>query len=115
MSIRTYDRIEAQALIPFFQSIAFEVTERRSALRKLEASNLGAAPESDESIQNQADAANHRKEVRLALREITRLGCIITREFPLRVIIPGPGGEADGYFWNTGESVVEPCAAESAA
>jgi len=115
MNIRNYECLEAQALIPFFQSIAFEVTERRSALRKLEAQIATTSPGSEQEVQLQADRANHRKEVRLALREITRLGCMIEREFPLSVSIPGPSGFADGYSWNTGELVVELMATESAA
>ena len=115
MTIRTYDLQEAQALIPFFQSIASEVTERRAAIRKLEAQLITASAESDEAVQAQADRANHRKEMRIALREITRLGCAIDREFPLRVIIPGSQGEADCFSWNTGEVAVEASTAESAA
>lgn len=115
MSIRTYERFEAQALIPFFQSIAFEVSERRTALRQLEAQLSSTSPESDLAAQLQADRANHRREMRLALREITRLGCTVGREFPLQVSIPGPNGALDGYSWNTGENVVEIAVAESAA
>lgn len=115
MSIRTYEHFEAQAFIPFFQSIASEVSERRSALRRLEAQIATALPGSNESAQLQADRANHRKEMRLALKEVTRLGCTVAREFPLQVNIPGPNGPLDGYSWSAGQTVVEVAIAESAA
>lgn len=115
MSIRTYKQVEAQRLIPFFQSIANEVGERRNAIHRLEVEQLDSPADSDHAIQTQADRANHRKELRLALREITRLGCKVTREYPLRVLIPGPQGDSDGFHWSTGQKELEPAAAETAA
>ena len=115
MSIRTYNQDQAQRLIPLFQSIATEIGERRGALHLLEVRQLDSEPDSDHAIQLQAERANHRKEVRLALREITRLGCSVAREYPLRVLIPGPHGEADGFSWSLGQTEIEPCTAESAA
>lgn len=115
MSIHTYNEREAQRLIPLFQSIATEVGERRGALHLLEVRQLDTEPDSDQAIQIQAERANHRKELRLALREVTRLGCSVAREYPLRVLIPGPNGDADGYSWSLGQTEIEPCTADTAA
>ncbi len=115
MSIRTYDQQQAQGLIPFFESIAQEISERRTELRLLEVQELQTAPDSAQAAQLQAQKANHRKEIRLALKEITRLGCTIGREHPLRVVIPGPHGQADEFSWSPGQALVEPTSAETAA
>ena len=115
MSIRSYDRLEAQRLIPLFESVAQEVAERRMALYQLDIRELDTLPESDQALRLQAERTTHRKELRLALREITRLGCAVVRDHPLRVLIPGPQGETDGFSWSTGQSTVDPLTTESAA
>ena len=113
--IQNYDNNKANGLIPFLASISNEVRERRIAIKRVDLQLESEQPESDTSINLQAERANHRRELRLALKEVSRLGCTVSREFPLRVVIPGPNGELDGFLWESGEASVRSLATESAA
>ena len=115
MLTQSYDRPAAGNLVPLLQSIANEIRDRRIAIKKLDLALLSSTPESDQALNLQADRANHRKEMRLAMKEITRLGCSVAREHPLRVLIPGRSGEFDGFVWDAGETTVQAMTADSAA
>lgn len=115
MHTPSYDRNAAENLVPLLQSIASELRDRRFAIKRLDHAIQSSTPESDRTLNLQADRANHRKEMRLALKEITRLGCSVAREHPLRVLIPGRSGEFDGFVWDTGETTVQAMTADSAA
>lgn len=115
MVIQSYDNIRADGLVPFLASIANEVRERRIAIKQIDKALATEQPESDTSINLQADRANHRRELRLSLKELTRLGCSVSREFPLRVVIPGLNGELDGFLWEAGDANVRSLTTESAA
>ena len=49
--------------------------------------------------------ATHRREIRLALGELDRLGCAVDEERPSRVLIPGLDGTLEGgYAWDRDEN-----------
>jgi hypothetical protein len=57
-----------------------------------------------EILDVQAELATHKREMRLSLKELEDLGCVVGEGHPLAVIIPGHDGNLDhGYRWDCGE------------
>ena len=82
----------AQALLPLLRSITRELEERGSALSNLELRIERA--EADEPVDREvlfrltAEAAIHRREMRVAESELKRLGCSVVGTTPLTIRIP---------------------------
>ncbi len=93
-----YDRQAALRLVPLLRSIMREVCERSTAIAQLETrlEKLSRSrKKSPESYDLQARLATHRHELRLTRKEVSRLGCELDENHPMRVHIPGNNGELD--------------------
>lgn len=92
----TYDRSRAERLIPLLASITREIRERNGELDRLE-----RAREADPSgwkSRLELRVRELHQELRRSEREIALLGCMLDREHPLRVLIPGGAGRFEGGF-----------------
>jgi hypothetical protein len=106
--MRSYDRNAARDLVPLLESITRELTERRhearvteTAIRRLRRQG-GTA---EELTDLRAILATHKREIRLALAELERLGCSVDTDRPSRVLIPGVDGSLEGgYAWDPDEA-----------
>jgi len=113
----TYDQRRATRLLPLLGAIGREMQERTEALTRLEKQieTLSDAPnvDSDDDLTNRlhskiAEAAAHRRGLRLAKQELERLGCSVVGTEPLTIRIPGRVGEAKHSFvWQTGDPVLK--------
>lgn len=105
--MRSYDRNAARDLVPLLESITRELTERRRAARSTESaiSRIQRRGGSSADLTDlRALLATHRREIRLALAELERLGCAVDEEHPSRVLIPGVDGRLEGgYAWDPDE------------
>ena len=101
MMTKSRARHEASLLVPLLKSIAPEVEERWLSLRRLDLRLRTAAYDEARTRNLEADRANHRKELRLTVSELERMGCAVDNDHPLRVRIPGPKGTLEsGYVWD---------------
>lgn len=111
MKNKTYDRRHANRLLPLLGAIGREIEERSEALNALEEriAALEAHPRTAEELQRAvAEAAEHRRGIRLAKRELERLGCSVLGTAPLTFRIPGRVGEAlQSFVWQTGDPVLK--------
>jgi len=105
---KAYDRTTARQLVPLLESITREVVDRlhevrifQGKLALLEQGKSGAAAKGDEYIELRAALSNHRREIRLAMQELERLGCVVDEHNPLVIFIPGSDGNIDhGFQWD---------------
>ncbi|MCB9914713.1 MAG: DUF2203 family protein [Planctomycetes bacterium] len=108
-----YNHEGAKRLIPLIEAIHRELRERAEALRDLNVrlhqlrngrERLARRVRAMAELNVRADIANQRRELRLAEKELKRLGCLLDEANPFRVLIPGRSGElTDGYAWRAGE------------
>ena len=103
-----YDESRAEKLLPLLESIATEIRERTEHLERieaeLEARSEEALPDQSEIRDLVAQAATHRRGLRLAKQELERLGCSVVGMEPITFRIPGRVGRARRSFvWQTGE------------
>lgn len=111
MMRKTYDAARAEALIPLLRSITREIQEREEAIDRLmahaHALELRTGRERERS-DVEARVAVHKREHRLAMRELERLGCVLDQDHPLRVLIPGeaPGAGGD-YAWSPEHATIQ--------
>ncbi len=107
-----YDRHDAHALLPLLGSIGREIQERSEQLERLESliEERSSRPSPDQGQIHRwvAEAAAHRRGLRLAKQELERLGCSVVGLEPLTFRIPGKDG-ADEYsfVWQTGDPLVK--------
>ncbi len=98
-----YDRLHALRLVPLLRSIMREVCERSTAIAQLEThleKLSGPRKKSPEFYDLRGRLATHRRELRLARKELSHLGCVLDGNRPMRVRIPGNSGElSHGYTW----------------
>lgn len=114
MNDKTYDRRHANRLLPLLGAIGREIEERTQALaateeriRALESARRTTST-ANELQRLTAEAATHRRGIRLAKKELDRLGCSVLGTAPLTFRIPGRVGEAQRSFvWQTGDPVLE--------
>ncbi len=104
---KAYDSQHAQKLLPLLQSIGQEVTERLHEIRILRG-RITAHEQGDWGVEQlmglKASLANHKREVRLAGKELERLGCVLDEDVPGRILIPGTDGEvAHGFIWEASD------------
>ncbi len=101
---KAYDRERASRLVPLLEAICQEVAERNHRIRILErrVEQLGAEEQAGaEGLELKAQLATHKREVRLAMRELDHLGCVVDQEHPSTICIPGRDGNLDcGFRWN---------------
>jgi hypothetical protein len=111
-----YDYTGADRLIPLIRMIHREMRERADAIRGINiqlhrqqsATSLGQPTLAEFSEVNLlANLSNHKREIRKAEKELTRLGCCVDGDNPFRVLIPGANGEIEnGYAWRVGDEKV---------
>ncbi len=105
MKRKTYEQKEVLGLLPLLGSIGREIEERAAALAELE-SKLESETEGRHNMA--AEAAAHRRGLRLARAELERLGCSVLGTTPLTFRIPGRVGEANHSFvWQSGDPVLK--------
>lgn len=86
-----YDPRHARALSPLLDSISNEIEERSLALELLEGRihELKNSPFYAEELGRlEAEAAAHRREMRLCRGELERLGCTVLGTAPITIRIP---------------------------
>ena len=110
MNNTLYDRGRATRLVPLLGSITREIQERTVRLDRIERKihNITSARGESADVSNLvAEAATHRRELRLAKDELLELGCSIVGTRPLTIRIPGRRGEAKRRFvWRSGDPVL---------
>ena len=112
MKSKHYEQEEVLGLLPLLASIGRELEERTTALEEIE-TRIDSLSEkaSTQRVDIQilvAEAAAHRRGVRLAREELERLGCSVVGTTPLTFRIPGRVGEANHSFvWQTGDPVLK--------
>ena len=111
MKNNLYDRRRATALVPLLSSITSEIQERAAELEQLEArieASEGRRASDGDLANLIAEAANHRRELRLAKEELVRLGCSIVGDSPMTIRIPGQRGDARrSFFFRSGDPVLK--------
>ena len=117
--MKAYDRDRASKLVPLLESIMREVAERQREILILEQRMKGLSESpSDETLHMEllAQLSTQRLEVRLSKKEIERLGCVVDKDQPNRVFIPGHDGNLDhGFHWNSGDPTVHRTASNTHA
>lgn len=106
-SIR-YDHELARELLPLLAAIGEEIEERSERLEELEAKieACSSQPSHDERQVEQwvAEAAAHKRGLRMARDELEKLGCSVVGMEPLTFRIPGRKGPAKRSFvWQAGD------------
>lgn len=103
MTPRTYDREGALRLLPLLESIGREIVEREEVVRRIEEELRGLDGRgkgwSRRADALTAEAAVHKRELRLARTEIEHLGCSLVGHHPPTVRIPG---EVHSWLWQLG-------------
>ena len=109
---KAYDRERARRLVPLLEAICREVAERSHRIRILEKRQARLGEEQPgsarDALELKALLALHRREVRLALKELEHLGCAVDREHPSTICIPGHDGSLDaGFRWNSVDGTIQ--------
>jgi len=108
MRHKHYRAEDVPGLLPLLSSIGREIEERASELAAIEAriELLSGRPRPDRNeIQRLvAEAATHRRGIRLAQQELERLGCSVVGTEPLTFRIPGRVGK-HSFVWQAGAPV----------
>jgi uncharacterized coiled-coil protein SlyX len=103
----TYDSNRAQELVPLLRSISLEISERLHEIRVLQgriSATERQAGQDDQVLDLKAALATHRREVRLAQRELEHLGCVLDEDRPFRILIPGIDGDVShGFAWDAND------------
>jgi hypothetical protein len=104
MKRHSYDPERASALLPLLRSITAEIQERSDAIEAFERElqDLGTGRHGRERRGDiEAGLSIQRRELRVARRELERLGCALDPDHALRVLIPGVDGDLDhGFAWS---------------
>jgi len=111
---KAYDHRTAERLIPLLRNIQKEIRERSDAVRRayFKIKGLKSGQRSLEAALR-AVISNHKREIRLARKELNRLGCLVDESSPRRVLIPGSDGTLNhGYSWEFGENSVQGATAD---
>ncbi len=108
MNHKRYGPEEVLGLLPLLGSIGREIEERTEVLEELEArlEELSESGSVDRDLFHGliAEAAAHRRGIRLARQELERLGCSVVGTEPLTFRIPGLVGKAKKSFvWQKGD------------
>jgi hypothetical protein len=94
----------AKSLLPLLGAIGREIQERSERLAVLEAEIEAASSCFDEELLHQrvAEAAAHRRGLRLAKAELERLGCSVVGMAPLTIRIRDERSKRS-FVWKTGD------------
>ncbi len=115
---KSYDRENANKLVPLLESIAAEIRDRLALVRELDDQVASISEDSLETtryLNLLAELATHRRELRLAKKECEGLGCVLEEGQPTRIYIPGSNGKLkSGFRWESGDSTIRTTAPESA-
>ena len=109
MNRRSYDPERASALLPLLRSITAEIRERSEAAESIARAivDLGTSRRARERRgELEADLSVQRRELRVARRELERLGCTLDQDHPLRVLIPGED-RGRGFTWDPKDERLE--------
>jgi len=113
MNRNVYDEQRALQLVPLLRSITNEIQDRAQAIDRLEhrldsvTRTARSASRTDALREIEGNLSENRRELRMAKRELERLGCALDEDHPLRVLIPGTNGELDhGYAWTPTDETV---------
>ncbi len=100
---KAYDRELVQRLLPLLRSIGVEIAERMHEERVLQGRIAVYERRGEycaELFNLRAALAVHRRELRLARKELETLGCVLDRNHPGRILIPGADGDVEnGFTW----------------
>ena len=114
MQRNVYDEQHAEALVPLLRSIMNEIQERAHTITRLERRReiLTQAESAYDRKNRLAEVEGrlsvHRREQRLATRELERLGCALDQDDPTRVLIPGRDGKLEkGYSWGPSDEPLQ--------
>jgi hypothetical protein len=110
MNRNTYDAAHAEALIPLLRSITNEIQEREEAIDRGTARLCvaGSTMSAAERSVIEAGLSVHKHALRLALRELERLGCALDLDHPLRVLIPSNRRDAgDRFAWSPEDRTIQ--------
>ncbi len=117
--MKCYDRDRAIKLVPLLESIMREVADRQRKILILEKRMNGLTEfPADEAMHLEllAQLAAQRRQVRLSKKEIECLGCVVDKDQPNRVFIPGHDGNIDhGFRWDSGDPTVHRTTSDSHA
>lgn len=107
---KAYDKTDVQRLLPLLRSIGLELTERLHEARILQgrvAAHERSGGEVSDLLELRGALAEHRREIRLAEKELERLGCTLDDAHPGRILIPGADGDvAQGYAWTADDPML---------
>jgi hypothetical protein len=114
MQRNVYDETHAEALVPLLRSIMQEIQERTRAIARLERrreilnQSEGAYDRKNRLAEAEGRLSVHRREMRLATRELERLGCALDQDDPTRVRIPGRDGKLEqGFSWGPSDEPLQ--------
>jgi hypothetical protein len=104
MQNETQAQMDAERMLPLLRSIGQELLDRTRAIEALEAKLEARAPArqvpDQDGAQLEAELALHRRELRSVERELSRLGCSLDADHPLRILVLGrPGKLDDTHFY----------------
>ena len=110
-----YSQSGAQRLIPLIATIHQEIRERSEAIRDLNirlrqqrGSSSNPSHRQAAILNLQAELSANKRELRMAKKELARLGCHLDEENPFRVLIRGLDGEFEsGFAWSAGEEQLQ--------
>ena len=111
-----YDRHDAKRLVPLLEDITREIADRLLEIQRLETriERMRSSRRAPDRLNAQAELAMHRREIRMAGKEIEALGCVSDEENPTEVLIPGRDGNLEhGFRWQFGESGIHAAASDS--
>ncbi len=110
---KTYDRTDAKRLVPLLEAISRELGDRLRAIgtlkRRIDKFDTDNASEREqrEVMDLHAQLAVHHREVRMAKKELERLGCFFDESVPSRILIPGQDGVLEnGFSWDTSDGSI---------
>jgi len=87
---KTYEREDAERMMPLVRSIGREIKDRTRAIQALEYRRAVSGGELAGSFD--AELSMHRRELRQVTKELDRLGLSVDESDPLRILIPGASG-----------------------
>lgn len=92
---KSFDRHDAERLLPLVRSIGREIEERTHTaaelVERLTKLSSDSQERRDEVNRLESELSTARRELRRAEKELERLGCALDGDHPLRVLFPGSG------------------------
>ena len=110
---KSYDRTDAKRLVPLLRIISVELADRLTEIQLLDqrietlSKGKGTDRHHHEIVDLQARVAVHNREIRMAKKELERLGCVYDESVPSRILIPGRDGNIErGFSWDAGDGSI---------